>query len=88
MEAMPTESGVSEEYWIDELRLSTFYWHSLWLSMQISGILEIRTDGGNLSLNKAIGTGMDIDTNGGEMVIGSVYGGGKSNCISVLPVIP
>ena len=88
MEAMSIESGASEEYWIDELRSSTFYWHSLWLSLQISGIFEIRTDGGNLSLNKAIGTGMDIDTNGGEMIIGSVYGGGKSNCINVLPVIP
>ena len=88
MEAMHIESGVCEEYWIDELKSSTFYWHSVWLSMQVSGILEIRTDGGNLTLNKAIGTGMVIDTNGGEMNIGSVYGGGKSNCRNVLPVIP
>lgn len=40
----------------------------------ITAALELKTDGGVLSLGKAVGTSMKIDTGGGDMVIGSAYG--------------
>lgn len=43
---------------------------------QVSADSVIRTTGGNVSVKRLMGTTIDVNTGGGDMLIGSLYGNG------------
>lgn len=44
---------------------------------QVSADSVVKTAGGDVSIKRLVGTTIDVDTNGGDMYIGSLYGNGK-----------
>ena len=56
---------------------------------QVSADSVIRTTGGNVSVKRLVGTTIDVNTGGGDMLIGSLYGNGTDFTISELqPLSP
>lgn len=51
---------------------------------QVSADSVIRTTGGNVSVKRLVGTTIDVNTGGGDMLIGSLYGNGTDFTISEL----
>jgi hypothetical protein len=44
---------------------------------QVSADSEIKTVGGDVSVKRLVGTTIDVDTSGGDIYVGSLYGNGK-----------
>lgn len=44
---------------------------------QVSADSVIKTTGGDVSIKRLVGTTIDVDTSGGDIYIGSLYGNGK-----------